>query len=77
MVSEILFTPGGGVLPYMDYLGTCRYGIFFDAFVTVFLEWSIDRVAKLYYLILECENACINECLGLKKGITFHFLSPK
>ena len=45
----------------MDYLGTCRYGIFFDAFVTVFLEWSLDRVAKLYYLILECENARLND----------------
>ena len=28
-------------------------GIFFDPFVTVFLVWSFDRVAKLYYLILE------------------------
>ena len=29
-----------------------KYGIFFDPFVTVFLVWSFDRVAKLYYLIL-------------------------
>ena len=26
---------------------------FFDPFVTVFLVWSFDRVAKLHYLILE------------------------
>ena len=57
---------GGGVLPYKGYIGTCRgigYGFggsqslnrvsFFDPFVTVFLVWSFDRVAKLYYLILE------------------------
>ena len=23
----------------------------------MFLVWSLDRVVKLYYLILECENA--------------------
>ena len=31
----------------------------------MFLVWSLDRVAKLYYLIVECENARLNECLGL------------
>ena len=39
-----------------------KKGIFFDPFVTVFLVWSLDRVAKLYYLILECENARLYEC---------------
>ena len=28
-------------------------GIVFDPFDTVFLVWSVDRVANLYYLILE------------------------
>ena len=28
-----------------------KWGIFFHPFVTVFLVWSFDRVAKLYYLI--------------------------
>ena len=28
----------------------------------------------MYYLILECENARLNDCLGLKKGIIFSFL---
>ena len=32
--------------------------------------WSLDRVAKLYYLIMECENA------RLKKGISFRLRSP-
>ena len=32
-------------------------GYRFYPFVTVFLLWSFDRVAKLYYLIMECENA--------------------
>ena len=72
--------PGGRVLPYMGSIGTCggigysfrgsrflkRY--FFNIVVTVFLVWSLDRVAKLYYLILECENGRLKECLGLKKG---------
>ena len=44
---------------------------------TVFLVWSLDREAKLYYLVLECENALLNECLGVKKGISFLFLSPQ
>ena len=38
--------------------------------------WSLDRVAKLYYLIMECENARLNErdfLGGLKKGIVFAF----
>ena len=30
-----------------------KLGIFFDPFVAVFSVWSFDRVAKLYYLILE------------------------
>ena len=30
-----------------------KKGIVFDPFVTVFLVWSLDRVAKLYYPILE------------------------
>ena len=30
-----------------------KQGIFFDPFDTVFLVWSFDRVANLYYLILE------------------------
>ena len=53
---------GGGVLPYMGYLGMCTIGygfwgswslnkvLVFDPFVAVFLVWSLDRVAKLYYL---------------------------
>ena len=53
-----------------------EWDIFFDPFVTVFLVWSLDRVAELYYLIVECENASLNECLGLKKGISLRFLSP-
>ena len=44
---------------------------------TVFLVWSLDREDKLYYLVLECENALLNECLGVKKGISFLFLSPQ
>ena len=51
-------------------------GYLFYPFVAVFLVWSLDRVAKLFYLILECGNACLNECLRLKKGIIFCFLSP-
>ena len=56
----------------------------------MFLVWSLDRVAKLYYLILECENARVNAVflkldisigchfsgLGLKMGISFRFLFP-
>ena len=34
--------------PYIGYL--------FIFTLSVFLVWSLDRVAKLYYLILECEN---------------------
>ena len=30
-----------------------KWGIFFYPFVTVFLVWSFERLAKLYYLILE------------------------
>ena len=26
----------------------------------MFLVWSLDRVAKLYYLILECEKATVS-----------------
>ena len=52
-------------------------GIFFYPFVTVFLVWFLDRVAKLYYLIMECENARLIGChftgLGLKKGIRVRF----
>ena len=71
-LDNVDFRPGRGVLPYMGD-STYRYvprirvwflrfsvlkkGIFFYPFVTVFLVWSLDRVAKLYYLILECENA--------------------
>ena len=53
---------GGGVLPYMGYIGTCSaigYGFrgsrslnrvsFFYPSDTVLLVWSVDRVAKLYY----------------------------
>ena len=36
-------------------------GCLFDPFVAVFMVWSLDRVAKLHYLILECENARLNE----------------
>ena len=36
----------------------------------------IDRVAKLFYLTVECENAHLNEFLGLKKGISFRVFSP-
>ena len=47
----------------------------FVRLVTVFLVWSFDRVAKLYYLIMKCENARLIGChfpgLGLKKGISF------
>ena len=63
----------------MGYIGTCRgigYGFrgsrslnrvsFFYPFDTVFLVWSVDRVANLYYLIMESENARLNECF-LKK----------
>ena len=41
-----------------------RYNIhLFYPFVAVFLVWSLVtcRVAKLYYLILKCENARLNE----------------
>ena len=38
-----------------------KQGIFFDSFDTMFLVWSFDRVANLYYLILERENARLNE----------------
>ena len=31
--------------------------VFFKSFFAVFLVCSLDRVAKLYYLILERENA--------------------
>ena len=41
----------------------------------MFLVWSLDSVAKLYYLIVECENARLNECLGLKKVSVFAFLA--
>ena len=51
-------------------------GYLFAPFVTVFLVWSVDRVAKLCYLIVKCENARLNECFGLIKGISFRFLSP-
>ena len=51
--------------------------LFFYPFVAVFLVCSLlDRIAKLYYLILECENAHLNRCLSLKKGISFRLLSP-
>ena len=40
----------------------------------MFLVWSLDRIAKLYYLILECETANLNECLSLKKVSVFAFL---
>ena len=52
-----------------------EWDIFFDPFVIVFLVWSLDRVASLYYLIVECENARLNECLGLKKVSVFAFLA--
>ena len=39
-------------------------------FWTLFLLWSSDREAKLYYLILECENAILNKCLGLKLRVS-------
>ena len=41
-------------------LSVLKKGIIFDPFVTVFLVWSFDRVAKLYYLILECEKATVS-----------------
>ena len=37
-----------------------------DAFVTVFLVWSLDRVPKLYY------NTGVRECLP--KGMLLFFL---
>ena len=37
-----------------------KQGILFDPFVAVLLVWSLDRVDKLYYLILECENSHLN-----------------
>ena len=48
-----------------------KLGIFFDPFVTVFLMWSSDRGAKLYYLILECGNARLYECFFLKIDVSF------
>ena len=51
--------------PYIGYL--------FYPFVTVFLVWSLDRVAKLYYIILECENAILNECLFLNLMYPFKY----
>ena len=39
-----------------------KEGIVVDNIVTVFLVWFLDRLAKLYHLILECKNACINAC---------------
>ena len=56
-----------------------EWDIIFDPFVTVFLVWSLDRVVNLYYLnlIVECENAHLNECLGLKKVSVFAFLVLK
>ena len=54
-----------------------EWDIFFDPFVTVFLVWSLDRVAKLYYLTVEYESAYLNECLGLKKVSVFAFLVLK
>ena len=63
-----------GVLPYRGYIGMCDgigYGFWgsgslnrvslFYPFVTVFLVWSLDRVAKLYHLMPERENACLNK----------------
>ena len=54
-------------------------GYFFYPFVTVFLVWSLDRIDKLYYLIMEHENATLIGChfpgLGLKKGISFRLRS--
>ena len=38
-----------------------KWGIFFDPFVSVSLVWSLDRLPYLYYLILECEKARLNE----------------
>ena len=40
------------------------------------MVWSLDRVAKLCYLIVECENPNLNEFLVPKKGISFRVLSP-
>ena len=56
-----------------------EWDIIFDPFVTVFLVWSLDRVVNLYYLnlIVECENARLSECLGLKKLSVFAFLVLK
>ena len=64
--------PGGGTPIYGLYryvprnrvwflrFSVLKQGILFDPLVTVFLVWSFDRVAKLYYLILECKNAPLN-----------------
>ena len=52
-----------------------KQGIFFDPFVAVVLVWSLARVAKLYYLILGCENTPLNQCLGLKRVSVFAFLA--
>ena len=53
---------------------------FSHPFVTLFPVWSLHRVAKLYYLIMECKNARLIGChfpgLGLKKGISFRLRSP-
>ena len=43
----------------------------FYPFVNVFLAWSGDRVAKLVYLILESENACLNDCFFFKLDVSF------
>ena len=42
-------------------------------FVTVFPVWSLDRVAKLYFIILERENAILNECLLLNLLYPFKY----
>ena len=59
---------GGGVTSISyGYIGMCRgtgYGFWgsevlrylFSPFLALFLVWSLQRAAKLYYLILECEK---------------------
>ena len=44
------------VYRYVPRNGLCVCVCFFGA---VFLVWSLDWVAKLHYLILECENATL------------------
>ena len=56
--------------PQIEYL--------FYPFFAVFLVWSLDRVANLYHLILECENATINMTVihtsnGTEKKLSFPF----